>query len=432
MSFISYSQNFEDVMLWRALKGVQDGFYIDAGAHDPTDGSVTKAFYERGWSGINIEPIAAPFELLKAARLRDINLQVCAGAVDGEIDIYDISPSGLATTQVSIAEEYRAAGYPVEVKHVPVQTLSRIFREYVTGEVHFLKIDVEGFEKEVLLGADFSILRPWIIVVEATYPNSPKENYTSWEDIVLNAGYRFAYFDGLNRFYVSIEHEDLLSCFNTPPNYFDEFALSSSCFFSRQVTAELQQAEAEAQQAIERTQQAEAKAEQAEAKAEQAEAKAEQAEAKAEQAEAKAEQAEAKAEQAMRSLQAVTNSRSWRVTAPLRLFGHHAKGLIQHGFIARIKAFISKTVRFVAQHGYAFVNARPNLRLRLTSLAIRLGLYEHIRSLKLRLLGRPPAAPISTRNEGRASEKIDDLTPRTRRIYRELNTAIEEHLKRNN
>ncbi len=33
--FISHAQNFEDVILWRALKHVQNGFYIDVGAQDP-------------------------------------------------------------------------------------------------------------------------------------------------------------------------------------------------------------------------------------------------------------------------------------------------------------------------------------------------------------------------------------------------------------
>ncbi|HZF37393.1 MAG TPA: FkbM family methyltransferase, partial [Blastocatellia bacterium] len=46
MSFISYAQNFEDVMLWRALKHIDRGFYIDVGANDPDLDSVTKAFYE--------------------------------------------------------------------------------------------------------------------------------------------------------------------------------------------------------------------------------------------------------------------------------------------------------------------------------------------------------------------------------------------------
>lgn len=32
MTFVSYAQNFEDVMLYRALKHVEKGFYIDVGA----------------------------------------------------------------------------------------------------------------------------------------------------------------------------------------------------------------------------------------------------------------------------------------------------------------------------------------------------------------------------------------------------------------
>ena len=43
--FISYAQNFEDVILWRALNHVENGFYVDVGAMDPTEHSVTKAFY---------------------------------------------------------------------------------------------------------------------------------------------------------------------------------------------------------------------------------------------------------------------------------------------------------------------------------------------------------------------------------------------------
>jgi hypothetical protein len=47
MSFVSYAQNFEDVMLWRALRDIKGGFYIDVGANSPGMDSVTKAFYDR-------------------------------------------------------------------------------------------------------------------------------------------------------------------------------------------------------------------------------------------------------------------------------------------------------------------------------------------------------------------------------------------------
>jgi hypothetical protein len=62
MRFISYAQNNEDVLLWRALGHVQDGFYIDVGASDPVEHSVTRAFYDAGWRGINIEPLPAHIE----------------------------------------------------------------------------------------------------------------------------------------------------------------------------------------------------------------------------------------------------------------------------------------------------------------------------------------------------------------------------------
>ena len=62
MTFISYAQNFEDVILRRALKDIEKGFYVDVGAHDPVIDSVTKAFYDLGWRGINIEPVKEWFE----------------------------------------------------------------------------------------------------------------------------------------------------------------------------------------------------------------------------------------------------------------------------------------------------------------------------------------------------------------------------------
>ena len=47
--FISHSLNFEDVMLWRALKHVDNGCYIDIGVGNLTQASITKAFYDIGW-----------------------------------------------------------------------------------------------------------------------------------------------------------------------------------------------------------------------------------------------------------------------------------------------------------------------------------------------------------------------------------------------
>ena len=58
MAFRSYAQNFEDLMLYRALGKVERGFYIDIGAHHPEIDSVSKAFVDRGWRGVHVEPVS--------------------------------------------------------------------------------------------------------------------------------------------------------------------------------------------------------------------------------------------------------------------------------------------------------------------------------------------------------------------------------------
>jgi hypothetical protein len=89
--------------------------------------------------------------------------------------------------------------------------------------IDFLKIDVEGWEEAVIRGGDWQRFRPRVVLVEATQPNSPRPSHAAWEPLLLEAGYLFAYFDGLNRYYVRKEDEDLLAHFATPPNVFDKF-----------------------------------------------------------------------------------------------------------------------------------------------------------------------------------------------------------------
>jgi hypothetical protein len=216
-----------------------------------------------------------------------------------------------------------------------MDTLSRVCERFHLAPIHFLKIDVEGMEKAVLQGADFGKIRPWIILVEATIPNSVEESYSDWEPLLLNAGYEYAYFDGLNRYYVAGEHENLKTAFKTPPNVFDDFVRSEqleSELQAQEAEAKVKEVEQRASQAEARAQEAETKAQQAEAKAKQAEVKARQAEASAQQVEQRAAQVEARAQVAETfarlaeeraalaeaTLQAVFSSRSWRVTEPLR------------------------------------------------------------------------------------------------------------------
>ena len=223
MTFISYAQNYEDVMLKRALDGVRGGFYIDVGAQDPVMDSVTKAFYDQGWRGINIEPVAEWFDKLVVDRPEDINLPIAAGTGDGEITLYQIPDTGLSTAALGFAEQHVRNGREMVEIVVPTRSLDDICAAHGVSVVHFLKIDVEGSERSVLEGFSFTSVRPWIVLVEATLPNTQIAAHAEWEELLLARSYRLVYRDGLNRFYLAEEHEALAPAFDLPPNVFDKF-----------------------------------------------------------------------------------------------------------------------------------------------------------------------------------------------------------------
>ena len=223
MPFISYAQNYEDVILWRALRDVERGFYVDIGAADPLEDSVTNAFYERGWSGINIEPLDEYFRKLTEARPRDTNINAAVAQEAGLRIMYAFAATGLSTLDPEIAARHQAAGRQASETVVPVLTLKAILENYAPPTIHFLKIDVEGAEAEVLKGLDLNSVRPWIIVVEATLPNSQVITRENWEHLIIEYGYGFAYFDGLNCFYVADEIANLKEQLSVQPNFFDQF-----------------------------------------------------------------------------------------------------------------------------------------------------------------------------------------------------------------
>lgn len=227
MGFLSYAQNFEDVMLWRALGHVPDGVYVDVGAQHPRIDSVSRAFYERGWRGVHVEPVPAFAQLLREDRPDETVLQVALGEREGVLELNVFADTGLSTAVPGYAERHQAErGYAVERIQTPVLTLKSALERLAGKDVHWLKIDVEGFEEQVLRGWDSASLRPWILVVEATVPNSTETDHDKWEHLVSAAGYRYVYFDGLNRFYIANEHPELAAAFSAPPNIFDAVEVS--------------------------------------------------------------------------------------------------------------------------------------------------------------------------------------------------------------
>ena len=106
-----------------------------------------------------------------------------------------------------------------------ILTLTEIFNEYCSKDqpIHFCKIDVEGFEKEVLLGVkNWHEFRPWIFCIEATIPMTETPCFEEWEYILLENGYQLAFAYGINRYYVDSRKKYLAKTLEDVVKFFSQ------------------------------------------------------------------------------------------------------------------------------------------------------------------------------------------------------------------
>lgn len=227
--FTSYSQNLEDIRLWRALRHVTPGRYIDIGAWDPRIDSMSLGFYEKGWRGYHFEPNPTFAARLRVHRPDETVYEVALSDQQGTMDFYLVGNDGTSSGEQELA--LAAAGPTRRPRHitVPVTTLAEQFAHQAGETFHWMKIDVEGMEARVLQGWDSDQLRPWIVVVEATRPLSRIRTDASFSWIFEKADYIPACFDGLNQYYVAREHRELAEVVSEPPNVLD---LAEDCRLS--------------------------------------------------------------------------------------------------------------------------------------------------------------------------------------------------------
>lgn len=225
---ISYAQRYEDIHLLRVFGEQPFGFYIDIGAGHPVYDNVSFAFYLRGWTGITVEPNPWLAQLSGAVRPLDVRIQSLVGEKPGDATYYLVEDfHGLSTTVEGHARKAHSEfGKNSQAMTVPVTTLQTICEQHAPGAIDFLKIDVEGAERAVLLGGDWQRFRPKVVVVEALEPVTLAPAWEAWEPVLTAASYRYAFFDSLNRYYVAEEHPGLAESLAAVPSTIDAIPFS--------------------------------------------------------------------------------------------------------------------------------------------------------------------------------------------------------------
>ncbi len=217
---LSYAQNMEDMHLSLLFEGEAAGFYIDIGGGHPVADNVSFRASLAGWHGIVVEPQAALHRLYSAIRPRDIALDVLVGRSAGEAAFHAVDRlHGFSTMVETHAKGAAGFGVSYATNVRSVTTLAALCAQHRHERIDWLKIDVEGAEADVLAGNDWARFRPRVVLIEAIAPGSMEPSHEAWEPDLLAAGYRFAFFDGLNRWYVADEAAALASRF--PPASLD-------------------------------------------------------------------------------------------------------------------------------------------------------------------------------------------------------------------
>ncbi|HEX8166149.1 MAG TPA: FkbM family methyltransferase [Beijerinckiaceae bacterium] len=219
---LSYAQNLEDYHLAQVFAGKTEGFYVDVGAGHPVGDNVSFHFYLEGWRGIVVEPQERLARLYAALRPRDVAVAALVGAAEGEAAFHEVERlHGFSTMVEGHAKGAEKFGASYTTRRRPVTTLASLCAAHAPGEIDFFKVDVEGAEAEVLAGADWRRFRPRVVLVEAVAPGDMAPSHEAWEPILTGHGYAFAFFDGLNRFYVADEAAALKARFPEKPAPWD-------------------------------------------------------------------------------------------------------------------------------------------------------------------------------------------------------------------
>lgn len=163
------SQFGEDALIFTLFGGQFDGFFIEVGAFDGYEGSVTYGLECLGWTGLLVEANPERAEECRRRRSHSRVVHAALGASEGEttFTVTDDDSGGMyshvAGTPSQKSRVLSAAGNRSIA--VPLRTLDHLLADH-DGEIDVVVIDVEGSERDLLAGFDLRRHTPKVVMIE--------------------------------------------------------------------------------------------------------------------------------------------------------------------------------------------------------------------------------------------------------------------------
>jgi FkbM family methyltransferase len=178
-----YSQYEQQLKLVKHF-GDRKGFLIDVGANDGIQFSNSRALLELGWKGILIEPNPKAFKKLAENTLGCVNAVPIKTALADENRIAKLwvppeeeDPLG---TQSTLIKTYGWTSYDTVVSR---------FNCLFPFPIDLLLVDAEGADYQILLGVDFKVSKPEVVVVEGVRKGN-FHNSRLIEELMFRNGYK--------------------------------------------------------------------------------------------------------------------------------------------------------------------------------------------------------------------------------------------------
>jgi FkbM family methyltransferase len=179
MPLVFRSQFGEDLMLWDLLGPQLDGFYIECGAFDGLDYSVSYIFDAMGWNGLLVEAIPERAEQCKANRPNARVVHSALARRDSPKEItFTVTEDhhGGMLSHINMPATFAVPAAMDKVKMrkvtVPCSTMNELLKDH-KGPIDVAVIDVEGGEVDLLDGFDLMKYMPRLLVLEDNDPSNP-------------------------------------------------------------------------------------------------------------------------------------------------------------------------------------------------------------------------------------------------------------------